>query len=119
MTFYQEMQDIATNLLTEFNQGVIEYGVITPGGGPVDNPGPSVTTWTTLKGAVAKGVSEKYVRLSLAVATDLQVTMMVTAGIVPDMKDMVRIDGVQSKIVAIAPKPAAGTVAAYILIVRK
>jgi hypothetical protein len=118
MTFYQDMQKIATTLLGEFNQGVIEYGKVTPGNGPVDNPGPSSYAWTTVK-ATARGVSEKYIRMSMAVATDLQVTMAVTAGIVPNMKDVVRIDGVVCKITSIIPKPAAGTVAAYILIVRK
>lgn len=118
MAFYDEMQNIATGLLTEFNQGVIEYGRITPGSGPDYNPGPSTIVWTTLKGATARGVSQKYVSLSLAVATDKQV-VMVADQLVPDIKDKVRIDGVELKIVHIDPKPSAGTVAAYILIVRK
>lgn len=118
MAFYDDMQNIATELLTEFKQGKIEYGQLTPGAGPADNPGPSTIAWQTLKGATARGVSQKYVSLSLAVATDKQVIMLANQ-IVPDVRDSVRIDGEELKLVHIIPRPAAGTVAAYTLIVRK
>lgn len=117
MAFYEDMQNIASNLLTEFKQGVIEYGRLTPGAGPADDPGASSIAWQTLKGAVARGVSQKYIALSLAVATDKQITM--SAELVPDIRDKARIDGEELKIVHIVARPAAGTVAAYTLIVRK
>lgn len=118
MAFYEDMQKIASDLLTEFKQGVIEYGRITPGAGPADNPGPSTITWQTLKGAVARGVSQKYIASSLAVATDQQITMSADQ-LVPNIRDKAKIDGVELKIVHVLPRPAAGTVAAYTLIVRK
>lgn len=118
MAFYQDMQNIATELLDEFKQGLIEYGRITPGSGPADDPGPSVITWSTVK-AVARGVSFKYAQLSMVVETDLQVTMAADQISNPDMRDFVRIDGVALKIVHIVAKPAAGVTAAFILIVRK
>ncbi len=118
MTFYNDMQNIASTLLGKFSQGLIEYGTVTNGSGPVDNPGAAVIDWKTVK-ATAKGVSEKYVKMSLAVATDLQVVMAVTPGIIPDIKDLIRIDNVVCKITSVIPKPAAGIPAAYILIVKK
>lgn len=118
MTIYQEMQDIAADVLAEFKQGVIEFGRVTPGAGPVDNPGPSSTVWTPYNGT-ARGVRSKYVADGLAVATDLQTIMPAKLGIVPDQRDFVRIDGVPHKIVHISPRPAAGTAVVYLLIVRK
>lgn len=118
MAFYQDMQNIATELLDDFKQGLIEYGRITPGSGPADDPGPSVITWSTVK-AVARGVSFKYAQLSMVVETDLQITMAADQ-LTPDMRDMVRIDGgTAMKIVHIVAKPSAGIPAAFILIVRK
>jgi hypothetical protein len=119
MAFYQEMQDIATELLTEFGQGVIRYGKIIPGAGTVDNPGPSTIQWVTFKGATARGVSARYVMRSLAVGTELQVVIPVQSGAEPDMRDVIEIDGVRYKITYIDRKPAAGTPVAYILIIKK
>lgn len=119
MTFYEEMQGIATGLLTEFKQGVIQIAKITPGSGPKNNPGPSTETLTTLKGAVARGVKFKYVQSGMAVASDLQVTHAVQDGVTPAIDGFVYIDGVKYKIVNIVDKPAAGTKVVHTLIVRK
>lgn len=118
MTIYQEMQDIAADVLNEFKQGVIEFGRVTPGNGPVDNPGPSSTVWTPYDGT-ARGVRSKYVEDGLAVASDLQTIMPAKLGIVPHQRDFVRIDGVPYKIVHVIAKPEAGTAVVYTLIIRK
>ena len=118
MPFYDDMQSLASDIIEEFQQGVIVYVENTPGNGPADDPGPSVPVDHPVNGTVA-GVKFKYVQQGIAVASDLQVTMAVASGFTPDMKGFVKIDGVTYKIVKVIPKPAAGTPVAYILIVRK
>lgn len=127
MGLYDDMQAVAREVLTDpdFNQGIIKYIGITPGAGPVDDPGPSTPTPFTLAGAVASGVWMKYVNMNLAVATDLQVVMSVDTRFTPDMTDMVDIEKPpgsgtfkRHKIVSVIQTPAAGTPVTYTLIVR-
>lgn len=126
MAFYDEMQDVAADVLKEFKQGVIKYIDIEPGSGPVDDPGEPVEKSYTLDGA-ARGVKYKYVQGGLAVASDLQVTSSVKAtdennlqvSLNPKLNGFVEIDDVRYKIVQVLPKPAAGTTVAFTLIIRK
>lgn len=115
--FYREMQAVATDLLGEFKQGVIEYVSLTPGNGPADDPGPSQETVTPVD-AVARGVKFKYVDGSNVLATDQQLTMPGN-GVEPQPTGFVRIDGVRHKIVQIVRKPAAGIAVAFTVIFRK
>ena len=121
MAIYDEMQNLARDILTEpeFKQGKIEYVQIVPGNGPVDNPGPSRTVVTEMLGGVARGVSYKYVKDGLALSSDKTVTLPVVAGITPDMKDFIDIDGVRYKMVQDISTPAAGTRVVWKFIVRK
>jgi len=121
MNFYEEMQNVATEILTdpEFKQGTIHYVKLTPGAGPIDNPGPSTSVATLMPGGVAKGVSFKYVKDGLALSTDLTVILPVPAGLTSDMKDFIDIDGVRYKIVQDISTPAAGTRVVWKFIVRK
>ncbi len=119
MPFYDEMRDIATELLTEFKQGTIKYISITPGNGPDYDPGPSTPDAPiTIPASVARGVSFKYVNGGLAVASDLQVTIDVSVA-TPDMSGYFTIDDVKYKIVQIINKPSAGTPVARVVIIRK
>jgi hypothetical protein len=120
MALIDDLQSLATELLNDpdFSQGIITYVRITPGSGPADNPGAPVETIFATKG-VARGVSSKYVQNSLALMTDLQVTLPIIDGVTPHGRDVITIDGVRYKIVHIEKIPAAGTVAAYKFIVRK
>jgi len=121
MTFYQEMQNLANELLSDpnFKQGVIEYVRIVPGSGPIDNPGPSTIVKTELPGGVVKGVSFKYVKDGLALSTDLTVTVPVHSDITVNMRDFIDIDGTRFKIVQDISSPAAGTRVVWKFIVRK
>jgi len=121
MTFYQEMQNLANDLLSDpdFKQGVIEYVRIVPGSGPADNPGPLTPVKTELPGGVVKGVSFKYVKDGLALSTDLTVTVPVHPDITVDMRDFIDIDGTRLKIVQDISSPAAGTRVVWKFIVRK
>lgn len=118
MTFYDELQNVASELLKEFKQGTIQYVRVVPGNGPPDNPGPA-TTQSIEVDAVARGVSYKYVKDSVALSTDLTVTMAVRSGITPNMRDFIDIDGKRYKIVQDISVPAAGTRAVWKFIVRK
>lgn len=116
--FYDEMQGIASELLTEFNQGTITYVAMTAGGGPADEPGEPIETVTVFSGAVVRGVQFKYVRGSTVLSTDLQVT--IPGGIVePTPEGFFTADGVRLKIVEVHRIPATGTAVAYTIIVRK
>lgn len=115
--FYQEMQAVATDLIGEFQQGVIEYVAITPGTGPADDPGEPTETVTRID-AVARGVSFKYVDGTNVVTSDLQTTFAGSAA-TPEMTGFIQVDGVRYKIVQIVRKPAAGTVVAWTVIFRK
>jgi hypothetical protein len=121
MTFYEEMQNLTRDLLSDkdFKQGTIEYVRLVPGSGPIDNPGPSTPDKTELPGGVVKGVSFKYVNDGLALSTDLTVTVPVHPDITPDMRDFIDIDGVRHKIVQDISSPAGGTRVVWKFIVRK
>lgn len=119
MTIYDDMQKLATEILTEFKQGVIQLVTVTPGNGPAHNPGPATETTVTLVGAVARGIKFKYVQMGLGVASDMQVTHSVQQGATPAINGFVIIDGVRYKIVNIVDKPGAGVIVAHTLIVRK
>lgn len=117
MTFYDDMQSVATDILTQFQQGVVNYVQIVPGNGPVDNPGPSTKNRFVVP-ATATGVQFKYVQTGLAVASDLQVIAPIDPRFVPDIKGFVEVDGKSYKIAAVQPIPAAGTPVVNVLIIR-
>lgn len=126
MTFYDDMQNVAADVLKEFKQGVIKYVDVTPGTGPADDPGEPTENEFILDGA-ARGVKFKYVQNGFAIASDLQITSSLKAKnssgseviLNPNMKGFISVDDVKYKIVKILPKPAAGTTVAFVFIVRK
>lgn len=117
MTFYDDMQKVARDVLTQFQQGIVNYVQIVSGNGPVDNPGPSARNSFNIP-ATATGVQFKYVQSGLAVASDLQVIAPIDPRFVPDMKGMIEVDGKLYKIVAIQPIPPAGTAIVNVIIFR-
>ena len=115
---YQRFQGVANRLLNKFNQGPIYLLRETPGDGPAWNPGESLQSIRKCVPGTARGVSDKYVDGTLVVATDLQCT--IPGGLIePQMTDRIEVNGQAHQIVRIDPKPASGTVAAYIVIIRK
>lgn len=119
MTFYGDMQTLATGLLTDFKQGVIQHVALTPGAGPAHRPGTSGSTTTTLPGGVASGVQKKYIDQGLAITGDLQVTAPVVAGLTVKQADKLLLDGVAWRVVSIIQIPAAGTPVAFVYVVRR
>lgn len=118
MTIYDEMQEVAQELFAEFGQGVITYIALTPGTGPVDNPGPATETRYVYAGATARGVKFKYVSTGLAVASDTQVNCPVDPRFTPAQNGFIDIDGKRYKIARVIQKPDAGTPVAFTLICR-
>lgn len=119
MGFYDDMQGIASDLLSQFAQGVIEYAAPAATTGPGYNPILSITpVWVKIN-ATAKGVSTKFILNGLALTGDLQITAAVQVGLAYQIGGSIRIDGDASwRIVQIIKIPPAGTTVAYTLIVR-
>lgn len=126
MTFYDDMQNVASDVLKDFKQGTIKYIEVVPGSGDADDPGAATENVFTLDGA-ARGVASKYVDNSLILATDLQVTASVKAvnssnvvvDLTPENNGFIEIDAIRHKIVKIMKKPEAGTTVAIVFVVRK
>lgn len=118
MSIYDELTSVVSEVMSEFKQGSIKLVSITPGTGPADEPGEPTESLTTLD-AVARGVSSKYVKDGLALASDLMVSAAVVAGVTPKNSDFIEIDSVRYKIVQIMNLPAAGTKLVWKFIVRK
>lgn len=115
MSFYGDMQALAQDLLTEFDQGGLALAVFTAGGTPHS---PTVTYPETAFTGTVRGVTAEDMKDSLVQSSDLIVTMP-GGGLVPKGSDRVKIGGKLHSIVKIEPKPATGTVAAYLLVCRK
>lgn len=116
--FYGDMQAVASDVLRDFKQGTVQYIHVTPGTGPVDAPGSPTETVFQVDAAV-RGVSFRYVDKTTVVATDLQATFAVKAGMAPSIGGFMVIGGVRHKIIQVMNKPAAGTVVAHVVIIRK
>ena len=117
--FYTELQGVAADVLPEFKQGVIQHVGMTPGAGPAHNPGNPTTVTTTLPGAVARGVEQRYMAQALAVGAEKQVTSSVVDGIDPNNGDKITIDGTLFRIVEVIKIPAAGTAVVWVFLIRK
>lgn len=119
MAFYDEMADMATELLTEFAQGQVSITRVTPGAPDPDAPWVPVepTTQTATLAAVVNGVSKQFIDGESVLASDLEVLFAVPA-FAPELADVVTIDGRPVMPVRLIQVPAAGTPVAYKLIVR-
>ena len=117
--FYKEMQGIASDVLRDFNQGVIEYITLSSGNGPIDNPGEPTEIKTTLRGATARTVKSKYVDNTIILGTDIQITFSVQTNVNPEIDDFVKIDGIRYKIIKTMTIPSAGTPVAHMIMVRR
>lgn len=115
-SFYEEMAGLATELLTEFDQGGLSLDVYSKlDGGNSWEPEQVEYAPEPFNGTV-KGVSAHHLQDSLIQSSDLIVTM--DGKRTPKMQDRITIDGKQHTIIKIEAKPAAGVVAAYAVFVR-
>lgn len=115
MTFYGNMQALAGDLLTEFDQGGLELQVYSAGSGDPWDPGPPTYTSLPFRGTV-RGVSAEHLQDTLIQSGDLVVTMPGTMS--PKMQDRVLIGGRKYHVVKLESKPATGVAAAWAVFVR-
>lgn len=106
--FYAEMQGIASDVLGEFKQGVINYTPVTPAVDEWDDP--VIGTPVTLD-AVATGPSKEYLS-DLITTSDIEITASVF-GQEPEMSGMISIDGAEKEVIAVQQIPAAGAPVAW------
>lgn len=118
MSLYDDMRFVASDILAEFNQGIVTYVELQPSPGATpDDPGVPVTVTHTVN-AVVRPVSTKYVDGSHIVQSDKQIVMP-NDGVEPQISGSFTIDGSTFKIIEIMPNPAAGSPVAYTVIVRR
>jgi hypothetical protein len=117
MTFYDEMQGVATEILGEFKQGIIK--LVVPGS-PVQ-VSPPLEPWQDepvgepiahILRAVVKGIDQRFVDGTTVLASDKMVTFAVPP-VTPTMAHRIDIDGDLHAIEHIEALPAAGTTVAY------
>lgn len=104
---YTDLQGVASEILSEFQQGTVRY--IHPGAdtGTAYDPQPGTPVPYDLD-ATVRGVSAQYIQEGYISASDLQVTASVF-GREPTLEGVVEIDGREHQIIRIDPVPAAGT----------
>ncbi len=113
---YDKAQALATRLLTKNKQGVITYNEPGSTTGDAWNPTEGAATAHTLN-ATASGVSKQYIDSKTILESDLMVTSAVF-DVTPVMTGTVTVDGKEHQIISIKAVPAAGTTAAWRLIIR-
>lgn len=111
--FYTEMQGVATELLTEFKQGVVTYIPLVAGTNDWDpkTDGTPIPLNATVRGAQKQYFSD------LITQSDLQLNAAVF-GTVPDNSGVVTIDGARRSVIKVEPIPAAGTTVAWLIFVK-
>lgn len=119
MTFYKEMQNIAKNVLNEFNQGEIKLVHLTGSADTSpDAPGDMKETVYKLKGSV-RGVTFKYLKEGYVTHTDFEVTVGVIPDVQPSENDFLLINNVRYKIIRDISVPANGTRVVWKFLARK
>lgn len=127
MTFYTEMQALATELLTvgdqTFGQSTptqpinILVRTDTPGATAIDEP--SVVWTPTQVKAVTRGVSERRDGPALLAKADKVVLIEADGTIAPRDEDKVEIGGIEFSIVSVEPTPNGETPAIFKLYVKR
>lgn len=119
MSIYDDLQNVTSEIMTEFKQGLIQLvQFVYPEDSTPDNPGEPEEVLIELDGA-AKGVSYEYLKDSFITTSDTEVTTAVINGVKPSENDFIEIDGERYKILKFQPIPKAGPACAWKFIVRK
>lgn len=116
--FYKDMQNLASGVIREFQQGTITYTRMIPGDGPPDDPGEPREVTSTIP-ATVKGVQYRYIDGTNIVASDLQLTMPADLGFVPTIESFINVDGRRHRVVQVTAVPPAGTPVAYTVIFKR
>ena len=133
--FYAEMQEVATDILTEFAQGDVRLVRSVPGTPDADRPWlPGIPGSMTYRlSATVSGVQRRFVDGTLVVGTEDQAVVAVvathietdgvavppaTVSIEPTMSDSFLVDGVARKIKKVVAIPEAGTPVAFAVVME-
>jgi hypothetical protein len=117
MTFYSRIQSKHDQLMQRYGQGsiVLVKTTTTPGAEPYDPP-VSTTDEYPLTGIVS-GVGEEYANSETIVVSDKQVQVAVP-DVMPEVGDIVKVDGEALSVLMVMPLPAAGDPTALRMICR-
>ncbi|AVX04341.1 hypothetical protein MXMO3_01816 [Maritalea myrionectae] len=135
MGFYDDMQAVATELLTEFNQGTVTLKRTTPGAPNPDEPWEPVpdNTVTYRLNSTTRAVADKFIDGTTIFATDAMVTASavmtkthVDGSPVTEVEeafeakpgDQISIDGKEVEVIRTMRVPKAGTAIVWKFIVR-
>jgi hypothetical protein len=114
--FYDDMQGLASTILSEFSQGDIVYVAPSAASGDPWNPSLVSGARTTVKG-VGRGVQQKYVDGTHVVATDQQFTIQ-AGTVTPVSGATIEVDGSILQIIKVIKVPAAGTAVVWMVFAR-
>ena len=110
MAFYDEMSQIAREIMAEFKQGDVTYIELTPGDGPADSPGEPTESDPIGLDAVGRNAEFKYVDGTLIESTTTQLTFPhPSEGLNLDDLDYVIVDNERFKIIKKISIPPMGT----------
>jgi hypothetical protein len=124
MSFYLDMQNVASDVLRDFDQSLgsgnpddgLWFIKTIPGNGSADDPGPSTDADPFKLDGAAQGVSFKYVDNALILASDFQATVAVHPELIgdeDDVKGFVRMDGARYKVRRVDNIPPSGVTIAH------
>lgn len=116
--FYKEMQSLASEIIGEFQQGVITYSAMVAGDGPPDDPGEPREVTVKIP-ATVQGVQYRYIDGTNIVASDGQLTMPANVGVIPSIEGYITVDGRKHRIIQVTAIPPAGTPVAYSIIFKR
>lgn len=117
--FYADMANVALDVITEFQQGVLALERRTPVAGSQPWEPDIPTTQLLPVVGVVQSVDRRYVDGTTVLATDRMAILPVNslpANVVPQMSDRLMVDGEPTTIKKIVRVPEAGTIIVYRLI---
>jgi hypothetical protein len=117
--FYTDMAVTAHGIIDEFQQGTLKLERRTPVASPVpwDPAEPTAKMYPVV--GVVRSVDRRYVDGTLVIATDRMATLPVKGlpvGVVPEMTDLLHVDGQPTTIKKVLRVPEAGIIIVYKLI---
>lgn len=118
MSIYSELQKVAGDILTEFDQKNITLIQKTYDSETPDEPSETSEVRYSLRG-VGKGVSQYFEKNGFVANSDAVVTTSVLPNVSPSKDDCLEVNGVVFKILQFEPVPRVGVPCVWKFIVRK
>jgi len=119
--FYQDMAQIANDIIGEFQQGLLALEWNTPVGGVPWDPGDTPQVQSVYVKGVVQPIDRKLVDGMTVLATDrlaILPALDLPAGVIPHVSDKLYIDGEPTIIQKVLRVPEAGVIIVYKLVLR-